>query len=266
VWQSVQNALEEHRAFEVEYRIETASGAEKYVWEQGTGVYAGGSVSLVEGFVTEITGKKRAEQRLQHAMGEKDNLMKELNHRVKNNLKMVSSLVSLKDMALGDGVDLSDIRHQIDAIQIIHQKLHESGRITHIQVRDYIEDLLQTIFSFFATRAVHIDTEIEEIALPTKQAIPLGLIINEMATNAIKHGFTHQGEARFRVSMSTGEHGDQLLIVSNSGGPFPADIDLYNAETLGLQLITGLVEQLAGTIELQRSPEPTYTVRFPAGS
>jgi two-component sensor histidine kinase len=87
-----------------------------------------------------------------------------------------------------------------------------------------------------------------------------------MATNAIKHGFTDQREARFSVSMSTTEHGGHLLIVSNSGGPFPSHIDLDNAETLGLQLIKGLIEQLGGTMELQRSPKPTYTVCFPAGS
>lgn len=103
--------------------------------------------------------------------------------------------------------------------------------------------------------------------LPTKTAIPLGLIINELATNAVKHGFDPGERARFTLSLEQDESGSRYtLTVSNSGNPFPPDIDIREAQTLGLRLITALAGQLNGTIELEREPETTFLITFPLHS
>jgi PAS domain S-box-containing protein len=225
-----------------------------------------GKVTALVEFGEDITIRKQTEENLQSSLEEKDYLMKELNHRVKNNLAIISSLISLKESALGGEADLSDIRNQIEAVRIVHEKLYQSAEITRIDFADYVRDLLQTIFSSFSGRPVKIESTIDDVPMKTKTAIPLGLIINEIATNAIKHGFSEDGEARFSVGLrEDGPEGERVLTLANSGRPFPEDIDLDNPGTLGLRLISALVDQLGGSLELQRRPHPEFFIRFPAG-
>jgi two-component sensor histidine kinase len=187
--------------------------------------------------------------------------MLELNHRVKNNLLMISSLINLKNSFLGPNADLTDLIHQVDAIRIIHEKLYQSENIMMINLKEYLSDLLGTIFSFSPKR-VKVQSIIEIGQIKTKTAIPVGLIVNEAATNAVKHGFPDTDTPEFSVSIRKSE--DQIILaLSNNGSPFPDGIDLENPETLGLRLISALVDQLDGTIDLIRRPNPAYTIRFP---
>lgn len=212
-----------------------------------------------------IRRRKKAEKELLSALREKDFLLQELNHRVKNNLAIISSLIGLKNSALGNTVDLTDIKGQIDAIQIVHEILYKSNEVRSIEIHNYFRELLSTVFSSFSSVPVEIVNNTENRKLPTKTAISLGLIVNELATNAIKYGFTGNEKARFTVEMSVDDSADEyILSVSNSGGPFPEGIDLDNPETLGLRLVSALTAQLEGTIELQREPHPIFTIRFPA--
>ena len=195
---------------------------------------------------------------------EKDTLMKELNHRVKNNLAMVSSLIGLKELEVGGS--LSDIKHQIDAIALIHEKLYQTQNVARISCRHYINDILASVFTSFTTREVEIREEIEDLSIPTGLATSVGLIVNEIATNAIKHGFTGTEPALFIVKMKENRNTNQYqLTLSNTGKPFPEEIDLDHPQTLGLRLISALTEQSGGTVELTRTPHPTYTLQFPAG-
>ena len=210
----------------------------------------------------DITELKRAEDTLREALKEKDYLMQELNHRVKNNLAMVSSLINLKDFETA--ADLSDLQHQIETIGLIHEKLNKTGSVTEIDCRDYFDDLLSSLFSSFTKRPVKIEANIDEISIPTKSAMSLGLLINEIATNAIKYGFSGEEEAVFSVNMKEDrENGRYELTLSNTGKPFPEDLALESTETLGLRLINALVAQIDGTMELQKKPQPVFTIRFP---
>lgn len=214
------------------------------------------------GVTQDITARRRAEEELQHALQEKDFLMRELNHRIKNNLGMVSSLINLK--ASDTETDLSDIQHQIDAIGLIHEKLHQTESVTELSVREYIGELLSSVFSSFSEQQVRIENDIDDILVPTKSAMSLGLIVNEIATNAIKHGFTDADEPLFYVKMEEERKNSRYeLTLSNTGKPFPGEIDLNNPQTLGLRLVSALTAQLGGTIELQRAPHPVFTIRFP---
>ncbi len=204
------------------------------------------------------------EKNLQKSLETKDFLMKELNHRVKNNLSIISSLIRLKNTEIGNGVDLSDIHHQIDAIRLVHEKLYNTEKITDLSLKEYIQELLNTIFSSFTNQYVTIENKIEDIDIEIKQAISMGLIINEIATNTVKYGFDEKQKIKFITEMKRDQSKSQyILILANTGKPFPEDIDLDNPRTLGLRLISSLVRQLDGTIELRRSPYPKYTIRLP---
>jgi two-component sensor histidine kinase len=177
---------------------------------------------------------------------------------------MISSLINLKDASLGEEVDLSDIIHQIEAIRIIHEKLYMSEDVSHIEIHEYVQQLLGTIFRTFTEITVHVENRIEEIELETRDAISVGLIINEIATNAIKHGFDRDQEARFTVEMKRVEEGGSYLLqVINTGNRFPDEIDFSHAKTLGLRLISILVSQLDGSLELEREPHTTFRIRIP---
>jgi two-component sensor histidine kinase len=213
----------------------------------------------------DITSLKEAEKDLQISLEEKEFLMQELGHRVKNNLMMVSSLISLKDSALGGRADLTDIKRQVEAILLLHEKLDGMERVNNIDFGKYVEELVENLFSF-SRKPVKLEIDITDILLPTKQAVPLGLIVNEIATNAVKHGLTDEEEAKFSVSLrEVPAAGECILTLSNNGKPFPEGIDLENPSTLGLRLVSALVSQLNGTVELTRAPHPVFTIQFPMG-
>lgn len=221
-----------------------------------------GNESIVVSTVRDITLRKRTERALREALEEKDYLMKELSHRTRNNLSMVSALISLKEEEIAE--DLSDLKHRIEAIGLVHEKLYRSDEINKIRVKEYLQELLEAVFSSFTLQKVEIINTIKEVSIHTKTAVPLGLAVNEIAVNAIKYGFKVGEEARFTVGLTEDTSGEQyVLTLSNTGNPFPEEIDLDNPTTFGLQLVSALVEQLEGTIELKRSPVPVFTIHFP---
>ena len=247
----------------IEYRYRRIDG--EYLWFETTGTILldkNGNPDQILFNTRDITERKRAEENLREALKEKDFLMKELNHRVKNSLLMVSSLINLKDSETA--ADLSEIKHQIGAISLIHEKLYQTESVAKIACLGYFDDLLSSIFSSFSRRPVKVEANIDEISIPTKSAMSLGLIINEIATNAIKHGFTEKEEAVFSIKMKKDKVNNKYeLTLSNTGKPFPKEIDIENTDTLGLRLISALVGQIDGTLELQKRPYPIFTIRFP---
>lgn len=210
-----------------------------------------------------ITPRKQAEQELARSLEEKQRLMDELNHRVKNNLAMITSLLNLKDSALGDTADLSDIRSHVRAIASVHDLLGESGHVSHIPLRRYVSDLLASSFSIYTGPDVELEVDIPDIRIPTKTAVTLALILNELATNAMKHGFADEATPRFHVSLRRAESPETfLLTVSNSGKPFPEDVDIDRTNSLGMRLVRSLAAQIGGSLELQRRPHPVFRIRF----
>ncbi|MDZ7795323.1 MAG: PAS domain S-box protein [Spirochaetia bacterium] len=263
VWEAVQTALTQMRHFQLQYQITTKTGKLKWVWEQGIGIYTSeNKLHHIEGFITDITSHKKTEEKLVNTIAQKDYYMKELNHRTKNNLNMISSLISLKESEIEN--DLSDLRQRMEIIKLVHEKLHQQDDIGQIEVKEYFQDILESIFYSTSSRTVQIINKVEDVYIPTKTAISLGLVINEIATNAIKHGFSEREEAVFTIEMKKDTQNTQYeLTLSNTGNPFPEDIEIESTDTLGLQLINSLVAQLDGTIDLQKKPNPVFTIRFP---
>ena len=220
--------------------------------------------TILRGTVKLINERDENNRKLSEAVEQKDYLLKEMNHRIKNNLMMVQSLISLKEVDSGGHADFSGLHHQIEAIRLVHEKLYQSDDITRIDSGLYIRDLLETVFSSLTEKQVHLESSIISIPLYTKTAVPLGLIINEIAVNAVKHGYTGIDDCGFTVAFQSDKAGEQFaLTLANNGAPFPRHISLENPSSLGLRLISALVRQLEGTIELQREPHPEFVIRFP---
>ncbi len=220
---------------------------------------------LVLSIVREITEEIMAEEALKQAVEEKSFLMKELNHRVKNNLILVSSLISLRNASINNQA-LEDIQHQVDTIRIVHEKLMDHGCYSKIELREYLSDILDPIFAF-SSLDVKISFTMKKISIPVQKAVPLGLIINELATNAIKHGFDAGCEVPPLFSIAIEHLKEEELcrvVVFNSGKDFPAEIDPSSAKSLGLQLVTSLVAQLEGTVQIKGGGGTSVIMEFPA--
>ena len=217
-------------------------------------------------FVRDITERKVLEQQREQIIEERTALMRELNHRTKNNLAIVSSLITLKDNALGDTADLSDIRHQVEAIRIVHEKLQQSPEnITHINLKEYVGDILRSVFALAHGGSVRVENRIGEVMMPTKSAVTFGLIINELATNALKYAFADDRENHFTVELGADDdRAERTLVISNTGALVPDGIDLENPSSLGLQLVTSMVRQMGGSISLARVPHTSFTIIFPS--
>lgn len=223
----------------------------------------------------DVSERIEGEQALERALQEKQYLLQELNHRVKNNLSLVSALIYTKEDALGGEVDLSDLRNRIDTVRLVYDKLHRAEEVSSVNLREYLNDLLTTVFASLSGRSVKVEAEIASVHASPGVAVPLGLIVNEIATNAVKHAFEPQvvaaeAEPSFRASLSAGEPTsasggaqDYVLELSNNGPPIPDSVDLENPASLGMQLITLLSKQIGGALELQRTPHPSFMIRFP---
>lgn len=180
---------------------------------------------------------------------------------------LVASLISLKESAGEESIDLSDVVNQIHTIKLVHERLYCRDNATHTELNAYFSEILNSVFSAWPHIEVRIELDIDKITVPSSTAVTLGLITNEIATNALKYGFRpNDGPHNFAAALHEVPAGSRSYIysLSNSGPPFPAEVDPSTADSLGMQLLTILVDQLHGTLRLQKTPHPVFTVRFPS--
>lgn len=199
---------------------------------------------------------------LQEELVQRDVLNREINHRIKNNLSLITGLLRLKQDGLPADVDLSDVVHRIDAIRILYDQLQLGDSVSQVSFGPYLSDLLGHLFASLSPDPVALEVFADELSVSPRRAVPLGIIAVEIATNAVKHAFGGGVARRFTAKVSVGESTCSLKL-SNSGTPFPEDVVLENVESLGMRIVLGLVEQLGGTLLLERKPETTFEIRFP---
>jgi len=217
--------------------------------------------------VTDVTERKQAEEQLLAALHEKDTLLMEIHHRVKNNLQMVSSLLNLQSGYLKDAQAIevfNESRSRVNMIALVHTKLYQSKHLTAIDYADFIEDLASSLLQTYGREAaaIKIRTDARDIFLDVGLAIPCGLIVNELITNALKHAFLEKREGEIRVGLRE-NGGRYILTVMDSGAGFPEEVDFRDTASLGLQLVNILVKQLRGTIALEVDGGTTFVVSFP---
>jgi len=217
----------------------------------------------------DITERKKAEQQIKAALQEKEVLLREIHHRVKNNLQIISSLLNLQSKHIKDDHALNllrDSQNRVRSMALIHQKLYDSHDLVRIDFAEYLRSLASALLSSYGLgpQGISLKLSVDGVRLDINAAVPCGLIINELISNSLKHAFpTGQGE----ICVDLHPDDDTVaLTVSDNGGGFPADLDFRNTDSLGLQLVNTLTKQLGGTIELDRRAGTAFKLKFPASA
>jgi PAS domain S-box-containing protein len=224
--------------------------------------------TMVLSAIVDISDRKHKEESIQTALKEKDILLGEIHHRVKNNLQIVYSLLDLQSTSITDPVSLGLMResqNRVRSMALIHQTLYESKDFARVDFGRFLDTLVPTLISSYGVTVARINLAIDamDVQLPINAAIPCGLVVNELISNALKHAFPdgRAGEIRIQLAHESVEH--VLLTVSDNGVGIRGDLDLEQTSTLGLQLVTLLVDQLAGELAIQRAHPTRFAVRFP---
>ncbi|HHE37537.1 MAG TPA: PAS domain S-box protein, partial [Candidatus Cloacimonetes bacterium] len=216
----------------------------------------------------DITDRKSAEERIKNSLKEKEVLLQEIHHRVKNNMQVISSMLNLQAGYIKNKQDLDlfkDSINRVKSMALIHEKLYRSEDLARINFSDYIQKLARNLFTFFKIdiNRIKYRVEMEEILLDINKAIPCGLIINELLSNSLKYAFPKDKKGLIQIKIEYRENENKYhVLFEDDGIGLPDRIDFQNTETLGLQLVTTLVKQLHGDIELDKSNGSKYTIIF----
>jgi PAS domain S-box-containing protein len=227
-----------------------------------------GNVEYVICAAEDITERKRAEDRIKASLKMKEVLLREIHHRVRNNLQIISSLLNMQARVTKnkDTIDiLTESRNRINAMSLIHNQLYESRDISEINMQFFVEKLLRLMFQNYPVQETKITTvvHVAECPLPISLAVPVGLIVNELLTNAFKYAFVNRKEGKIEVLLRASEKGVARLTVRDDGVGLPEGFDLNTAKTLGLRVVKLLAEgQLRGNLKVISKEGTTFTVEF----
>lgn len=226
----------------------------------------GNEVLEISGIGHDITDKKLSEESLKNSLNEKDVLLKEVHHRVKNNMQVISSILSLQSAYVKDESILNILResqNRIKSMAFIHERLYRTKDFSKIKFSEYFKRLAQNLIDTYelSSNKIHLNSNIDELYLNLDTAIPCGLIINELISNSLKYAFKTDEEGFISISLKQKENLVELIIADNGKG-IDKSIDFKNTESLGLQLVNTLVEQLEGEIELNLNKGTKFTIIF----
>lgn len=214
----------------------------------------------------DVSDRMAAEAQIKQSLQEKEVLLKEIHHRVKNNLQIVSSLLKLQAGTIDDPEVLkpfTDSYNRVRSMALIHEKLYQSNDLARVQTVEYLRNLTANLFKSYTatTNPIQLDLQLDDIDLNIDTAIPCGLIITELLSNALKYAFPDNRAGT--VSLEFRDLGDRLrLSVCDNGVGLPDDFDLDESESLGLQLVTSLTEQLHGELHIQSEPRTCFAIEF----
>jgi PAS domain S-box-containing protein len=215
-----------------------------------------------------ITDRREAENRIRVSLREKEVLLQEVHHRVKNNMQVIVSLLKLQSRYVKEKETLDmfgESQSRINSMALIHEKLYMSDDLSSIDLSDYIKTLASSLLVNLGsgTRKVGLNTDLNRLYINTDTAIPCGLILNELVSNCLKHAFPGDAEGEISISLNKTDNDYYVLSVSDNGVGFPAGLDLRNSNSLGLELVTLLAEtQLHGKIELNANGGTEFVIRF----
>lgn len=219
-----------------------------------------------EGSLRDISARKKAELKLQKSLEEKEMLLKEIHHRVKNNLMVISSLLNLQSQYIKDKEALGIFREsqsRAKSMALIHERLYRSTDLKRIDFGDYIRTLAMDLSRTYGTDPglIKMNINVENLMLDINTAIPLGLIVNELLSNTMKHAFPNNMEGEINLDFRRIGN-EYVLIVLDDGVGFPEDLDFKNTDSLGLQLVNSLTGQIGGEVELDTNKGTKFSIRF----
>ncbi|HSO25384.1 MAG TPA: histidine kinase dimerization/phosphoacceptor domain -containing protein, partial [Methanobacteriaceae archaeon] len=264
VWNQIQRAIDNKEPFEIFYRINTSNLHEKHVWEKGRGIFSKeGEFIALEGFIVDVTARVTAEEDLKKSLKEKDVLLQEIHHRVKNNMQIISSLLNLQtaySKSKNPQEILKETQDRVKSMALVHEKLYKSQNLEKINFGEYLQDLVFILSGSYDTSYININVMASSISLDINTAIPCGLIINELITNSIKHAFL---DSEGTIDVEFYKEKDNLkLIVSDDGIGMPESLDIENTNTLGLRLLLSLVNQIDGDLKIHENSGTSFEITF----
>jgi PAS domain S-box-containing protein len=211
--------------------------------------------------------RKRAEAQIKAQLQEKDVLLKEVHHRVKNNMQVISSLLNLQSRRIKDPSVFEmfkESQRRIRSMALIHERLYQSSDLSRIEFSEYISNLATHLFHSYQVDAhrIQLKLETEKVHLNINTAIPCGLIVNELVSNALKHAFPDGRNGQLEIGLQQVPGDGYVLQVIDDGVGFPEGLDFRKTETLGMQIISTLVEQIDGRLELNREKGSAFRLEF----
>ena len=216
-------------------------------------------------FIKNITDRKLAEEKIKQSLHEKEVLLKEVHHRVKNNLQIISSILNLQSSTISDKQTLDLLKNSQDRIRsmsLIHELLYQTKDFSTINFLEYIRSISTNLFqSYNQNKNIDLILELQPVALDLDLAIPCGLIINELITNSLKYAFEVTGSGEVKIILSQFDN-EVILIIEDNGKGFPSTLDFRDTESLGMQLVISLVDQIDGEIILESEFGTKYELRF----
>lgn len=263
-----EQSFKEDKPLDIEYRIRRKDG--KYIWlnNRAMGTYMKEGERYFYGIFSDITKRKKMEDQINASLREKEVLLREIHHRVKNNLQTISSLLRLQIRLIDEaryGEIFRDIQNRIQVISLVHEKLYRSKDIANIDINDYINSLVKVILQSHGATAGRISVNVEhnDISFDIDKAVTCGLIVNELVSNAVKYAFPGNRNGELMVAIRPVFDKEIELIVRDNGIGMQKDLDIKKVESLGMQLVVILSEeQLKGKIELNRTEGTEFRIKF----
>ncbi len=268
---SIEESARTMKTWQHEYRVQLPGQPVRWMWGRSDPHRLADGAILWYGFIADITRRKEAEEKIQQSLREKDVLLKEIHHRVKNNLAIVSSLLTLQMEKIDDEGLRRAIRqsqNRIWTMALIHQTLYQTGDLAGIDMADYVTTLVGSLVSTYAQSGTmpNVDFDLEPLRLVVDKAIPLALVINELVTNAIKYAFPAGRAGDIRISLrrlADANAGRCELVVADNGVGLPDGFAMENQKSLGLKLVAMLTDQLGGALELACAGGAVFRIVFP---
>ena len=222
---------------------------------------------LVLTMVEDITERKRSEEQIKASLKEKEVLLKEIHHRVKNNLQVICSLLYLQSTKVGDKRALemfTESQNRVRSMALIHEKLYQSKDMANIDFSEYVQSLTTYLFHSYGVKAgtISMNLSIDNVLLGVDKAIPCGLIINELVSNSLKYAFPNGNKGEINIQLYSDNDNHVIMNIDDNGVGIPEDIDFQKTKTLGLQLVNILTRQLKGTIKLDHEEGTRFEIVF----
>ncbi|RZK06984.1 MAG: hypothetical protein EOO46_14970 [Flavobacterium sp.] len=204
---------------------------------------------------------------IQQSLTEKETLLREIHHRVKNNLQIISSLLNIQSQHIVDENVLSSIQEgqsRVQAMSLIHQNLYQSEHLSNVDIENYLRELVVYLSEMFVgdDKAIQVEVEASQIQFDIDTAIPLGLIVNELVSNAYKYAFQKRNSGRIKIKIKALSDVEYELDVNDDGTGLPADFDPKKSKSLGLKLVSILSRQLRGTMSFNSDSGTSFVVKF----